>query len=103
MDNGEGMKLYIGEYEVPNDCRAIVSGDKVYVFRRITSMGRPKSTSLHCKDCEHRILGYACGASNHKTHICELHPKTVCYSRKKLFYATSKYGKICDNFKKKEL
>jgi hypothetical protein len=103
MDNGEDMKLYIGEYEVPNDCRAMVSGGKVYVFRRITNKGRPKSTSLHCKDCEHRILGYACGASNHKTHICELHPKTVYYGRKKLFYAASKYGEICDNFKKKEL
>ena len=64
MDNGEDMKLYIGEYEVPNDCRAMVSGGKVYVFRRITNKGRPKSTSLHCKDCEHRILGYACGAWN---------------------------------------
>ena len=91
--------LNVGEYELPKDCRALVAGGKVYVFKRIIR-GRRKGLRLHCGDCKHRIEGYACNNSFHKTYVCELRPKSSWSNKKKLFYAVGPYGDICDKFEK---
>lgn len=92
-----GMKIDIGEYEIPDECRAKVYGGKVYIYQRRNGRGRPKSTRVHCKDCKHRVLGYACN-NICKTNVCELRPKTSTTGGKRLYYAVSKYGAVCDKF-----
>ena len=92
------IQLNIGEYAIPNNCRAMVYAGKVYVFERLVR-GRKKKKEHHCKDCTHRQRGYACFAQPHKTMVCKQRPKYNTRGTKGLYYAANKYGTICSKFK----
>ena len=101
------MILPVGEYEIPEDCTAMISHRVVYVVRKLPkgrSHGTQRHKTKHCRDCQHRVDGYAANTSPHKTKVCELRPKDVwgwCQKRD-TYYACGVYDPICDNFKERE-
>ena len=99
--------LKVGEYEIPDDCIAKVYHRVIYVvpkLQRGRKVGYRKTTVKHCRDCKHRVDGYACNTSTHKTKVCILRPKIVFSWNKKreTYYAAEEYGTICKHFEDKK-
>lgn len=100
------MILPVGEYEIPEDCTAQVAHRVVYVVPKLPK-GRPHGTqrhkTKHCRDCRHRVDGYAANTATHKTKVCELRRKVVWgwYKKRETYYAAGEYDPICDKFKEK--
>lgn len=96
--------IEIGEYIIPEDCRAIIANGKVMVFpRKQRTLGEG---DYRCRDCVHYRIGQTSinQASYNYNYICEMRPKEVHNSKfagQKLYYCALKYGKICEHFEKK--
>ena len=92
------IELQRGEYAIPDNCRAMVHDNKVYIFEWLPR-GRPNKNKYHCRDCAHRKQGKACFSSYHKTMVCTQRPKSNAIGTKGLYYAANEYGTICSKFK----
>lgn len=96
--------IELGEYLIPEDCRAIVANGKVMVFsRKQKILGEGE---YRCRDCVHYRKGQTSinQFSYNFGYICEMKPKEVNnpkFAEQKLFYTVLKYGKICEHFEKK--
>lgn len=96
--------IEIGEYLIPDDCRAIVANGKVMVFpRKQKTLGEGE---YRCRDCVHRRKGQTSinQASCNFGYICNMKPKEINnpkFAGQKLYYCALKYGKICEHFEKK--
>lgn len=98
------MILPVGEYEIPEDCTAQVHHRVIYVVKKLP-LGRKGGKTKHCRDCRHRVDGYACGVSTRKTKVCTKRPKAVAWGwhAGKTYYAAGEYDPICDKFKENEI
>lgn len=111
------MMLEVGEYEIPEDCTAKVYKGVVYVAPKLPGgrrVGTKKHEVKYCRDCRHRIRGYANRQS--RTMVCKLRPKAIMnrriYGEKakygwefrgvKFYYAASEHAPICKNFREKK-
>ena len=90
------IELQRGEYAIPDNCRAMVHDNKVYIFERL-GRGRKKKKEHHCKDCAHRQKGQT-DLFRH-TFICTQRPKYNTRGTKGLYYAANESGTICSKFK----
>jgi hypothetical protein len=102
------MILPVGEYEIPEDCTAQVHHRVVYVVKKLPlgrRLGTQRHKTKHCRDCRHRVDGFATNTSTHKTKVCELRPKVVMgwYKKRDTYYAAGDYDPICDKFKENEI
>lgn len=91
-----------GEYIIPEDCRAMVAGGKVFVFPK----KQKEPTGYRCRDCVHYRKGQTSINQFRDSfgYICEMKPKEVHnpkFAGQRLFYSALKYGKICSHFEKK--
>lgn len=99
------VMLQEGEYTIADDCRAIVANGKVMVFKR--KQRTLKETDFRCRDCVHYHKGQTSinQASYNFGYICDMKPKEIRNTKfinQKLYYSALKYGKICENFERKE-
>ena len=88
-----------GEYTIPDDCRAIVAGDKVLVFGR--RHGTLKRSNLRCMYCIHFRQGHTFAHQERLGYICDMKPKDIRKCSRngpKLYYTATKYGKKCCHF-----
>lgn len=88
-----------GTYELPNNCRAIVRGGKVYVSVKSSYMSTPR-----CRDCAHYVFGYSKYGQVTTNAVCELRPKPDSRSINPelighpRYYSVRPYAPVCEKF-----
>ena len=95
--------LEIGQYAIPEGCKATVSGGVIEIS--IKKDNRIKEGDWRCKDCKHRIDGKTSLNAWTMSKVCELKPKQVRnhrFANQKLFYCANRNDKACENFERKE-
>ena len=95
--------LEIGQYAIPEGCKATVSGGVIEIS--IKKDNRIKEGDWRCKECKHRIDGKTSLNAWTMSKVCELKPKQVRnprFANQKLFYCANRNDKACENFERKE-
>lgn len=94
--------LSIGEYRIPDGCKATVHNGVVEISVRRDN--RIKEGDWRCKDCKHRIKGKTSINAYYPSWVCALKPKQVRnprFANRKLYYCANRNDKACENFELK--
>ena len=94
--------IEIGEYDIPDGCRAMVAEGKVHVIERKDR--RLKPGEYRCRDCRFFAKGLCTPCQPNESDLCLKKPKNVKYRKtwEQLYYGAQKYGRPCADFEKRE-
>ena len=95
------MLLTIGEYRIPDNCKAVVYGNRL----QIVAKSIPQLKNLRCKDCKHYSQGFVSINAEQSSFVCHMKPKNCKHKELniEIYYSAMPYAKPCNYFEKRDV